>query len=211
MIPVIILSDGYLANGAEPWRIPDPRPLIRSKLSTPLIRIRTKCMAETNIWPVRGWFRVRLGMEHRIGGLEKQHLTGNVSYDPDNHQMMTDLRHQKIEKVALAIPPIEPHGSASGDLLVLGWGGTYGSIVTAVDNVRKAGHQVSAAHLRHLNPMPSNFGDCIESDLRRCWCQSLIPGNCDYWFGRSTLWMPRVSIKSKVSRFLSRKLSRPFI
>lgn len=162
MIPVIILSDGYLANGAEPWRIPD---------STTFDPIEVEHAADPDTYEVYGrdehlarpWVVPgTAGMEHRIGGLEKQHLTGNVSYDPDNHQMMTDLRHQKIEKVALAIPPIEPHGSASGDLLVLGWGGTYGSIVTAVENVRKAGHQVSAAHLRHLNPMPTNLGDVLK-------------------------------------------------
>ena len=122
-------------------------------------------MTRTTPWP---WaIPGTPGMEHRIGGLEKQDITGNVSYDAANHQRMTDLRRLKVEKVADYIPPIEPHGPGSGDLLVLGWGGTYGSIVTAVENVRKRGGSVSAAHLRYLNPMPKNHRARCSSGSRR--------------------------------------------
>ncbi len=161
MIPVLVLSDGYLANGAEPWRIPDHRsfdPIVVRHPSDPesfQAYGRDENLARP--WAVPG----TAGLAHRIGGLEKQHLSGNVNYDAENHQIMTDLRHQKIDKIGEYIPPIEPHGSASGDLLVLGWGGTYGSIVTAVDNARQAGQKVSAAHLRYLNPMPNNLGDVL--------------------------------------------------
>jgi 2-oxoglutarate ferredoxin oxidoreductase subunit alpha len=161
MIPVIILSDGYLANGAEPWRIPDHTsfdPIIVKHATDPegfQAYARDDNLARP--WAIPG----TPGLEHRIGGLEKQDVTGNVNYEPENHQIMTDLRHQKIEKVGEYIPPLEPYGHASGDLLVLGWGGTYGSILTAVDNARKAGHSVAAANLRYLNPMPSNLGEVL--------------------------------------------------
>jgi len=162
MVPVLILSDGYLANGAEPWQIPDAASFdsieVKQAVDPDSYQVYGRDENLARPWVAPG----TPGMEHRIGGLEKQHLTGNVSYDPDNHQKMTDLRRQKIEKVGEWIPPIEPYGSATGDLLVLGWGGTYGSILTAVDNVRKAGHDVSAAHLRYLNPMPSNLGEVLK-------------------------------------------------
>jgi len=161
MIPVIIMSDGYLANGAEPWRIPDHRSFDKIQVNHPTdpetyeVYGRDENLARP--WAVPG----TPGLEHRIGGLEKQNITGNVSYDPDNHQEMTDLRRQKIDKVCEFLPPLEPHGSSGGDLLVLGWGGTYGSIVTAVENARQAGHSVSAAHLRYLNPLPKNLGEVL--------------------------------------------------
>ncbi|MEE9212950.1 MAG: 2-oxoacid:acceptor oxidoreductase subunit alpha [Phycisphaeraceae bacterium] len=161
MVPVIILSDGYLANGAEPWRIPDANNFDKIKVTHATdpdgfeVYARDEKLARP--WAIPG----TPGLEHRIGGLEKEHITGNVCYDPDNHQLMTELRHKKVEKVADDIPPIEPYGDRSGQLLVLGWGGTYGSIVTAVDNARDAGKSVSAVHLRHLNPMPRNLGDVL--------------------------------------------------
>ncbi len=161
MVPVIILSDGYLANGAEPWRIPDPDSFDRIEVKHPSdpsqFEVYSRDERYVRPWAIPG----TPGLEHRIGGLEKQHITGNVSYDPENHQKMTDLRRLKVEKIADEIPALEPHGDASGDLLVLGWGGTFGSIYTAVDRARRKGYKVSAAHLRHLNPMPRNLGDVL--------------------------------------------------
>ena len=162
MTPVVILTDGYLANGAEPWRIPNASDLdpIEVNHATDPEGFETYGRDENLVrpWAIPG----TPGMEHRVGGLEKEHRTGDVSYDPENHQLMTELRKQKVEKVAERIPPIEPHGDASGELLVLGWGGTYGSIISAVDQARGEGKSVSAAHLRHLNPMPSNLGELLK-------------------------------------------------
>src|SRR5262249_6561315 len=101
------------------------------------------------------------GLEHRIGGLEKEDITGNVNYEPENHEHMVHTRAQKIANIAKEIPPLEVSGPAEGDLLVIGWGGTYGSIRTAVQNARSRGLQVAQAHLRYLNPMPGNTGDVI--------------------------------------------------
>jgi 2-oxoglutarate ferredoxin oxidoreductase subunit alpha len=164
MVPVVILSDGYIANGAEPWRVPKAADLepITVKHAHEYVSpgkfegyLRDENLSRP--WAVPG----TAGFEHRIGGLEKADITGNVSYDPQNHQRMTDLRRMKIEKIADFIPPVEPHGDASGELLVLGWGGTYGSILTAVNRARKAGKSVSAVHLRNLSPMPKNLGEVI--------------------------------------------------
>lgn len=161
MIPVIILSDGYLANGAEPWRIPDHTAFEPFPVEHPTNPDKFEVYGR-NEDLARPWAMPGLeGFEHRIGGLEKENISGNVSYDPENHQDMTDLRHKKIERVAEHIAPLEPHGDPSGDLLLLGWGGTYGSIVTAVDRARAAGKSVSAVHLRHLNPMPKNLGELL--------------------------------------------------
>ena len=161
MVPVMLLSDGYIANGAEPWRIPDPKSLEKIEVkhatdkATYSVYGRNSSLARP--WAVPG----TPGLEHRIGGLEKEHISGNVNYEPENHQIMTDLRRLKVAKVADDVPPIEPLGAPSGELLVLGWGGTYGSIITAVDEARKKGKSVSAAHLRYLNPMPKNLGEVL--------------------------------------------------
>ncbi|MEX0776148.1 MAG: 2-oxoacid:acceptor oxidoreductase subunit alpha [Phycisphaeraceae bacterium] len=161
MVPVIILTDGYLANGSEPWQIPSADHFEKITVQHPTDPAKYKVYdRDHNLarpWAIPG----TPGLEHRLGGLEKAHLSGNVSYDSDNHQLMTDLRRLKVEKVADAIPALEAHGQASGELLVLGWGGTYGTILTAVDRARKAGKSVSAAHLRYLNPFPRNLGDVL--------------------------------------------------
>lgn len=162
MIPVIILSDGYLANGAEPWRVPDPDSFDRIEVNQQIdpdsyeVYGRDEHLARP--WAVPGM----AGLEHRIGGLEKQDITGNVSYDPDNHQRMTELRHEKISKVGEFLAPVEPQGDAAGELLLVGWGGTYGAIYTAVEQAREAGRSVSAVHLRHLNPLPRNLGEVLK-------------------------------------------------
>ena len=159
MTPVVVLSDGYLANSAEPWRIPDvatlPRPAVTYR-TDPAGFAPYQRDADTlaRPWAIPG----TPGLEHRIGGLEKQDGSGNVSYLPDNHQRMTDLRHQKVEGMAREIPPLEPRGASSGRLLVVGWGGTHGAIATAVDEARAAGAAVAHLHLRFLNPLPSDLG-----------------------------------------------------
>ena len=162
MTPVLFLSDGYLANGSEPWPIPSSveLPDIPVKFWTekegffPYLRDE-KTLARP--WAPPG----TAGLEHRIGGLEKQNITGNVNYEPANHDLMVHLRAEKIEHVVEDIPPLQVEGDESGDLLVLGWGSTYGAIKTAVTTKRVEGKSVSQAHLRYLNPFPKNLGEVL--------------------------------------------------
>jgi len=161
--PVLLLTDGYLANGSEPWRIPKPDDL-------PSFSPEFLQEAE-NLQPysrdpetlARPWIIPGTpGLEHRIGGLEKADLSGNVSYDPANHHRMCTLRADKVERVIQEIPPTTVLGDAEGgDLLLVGWGSTYGSITTAVLKAREAGKSVSSVHLRHLNPLPPDLGDVL--------------------------------------------------
>jgi 2-oxoglutarate ferredoxin oxidoreductase subunit alpha len=164
MTPVLVLSDGYIANGAEPWLIPDvnqlpkipvehPGPVENGDAFKPYVRDSQLARP----WALPG----TPGLTHRIGGLEKEDGTGNVSYDPNNHQRMTNIRAQKVENVASVIPPQEVLGDESGELLVLSWGGTYGACTTAVLRCQEQGLSVSHAHLRYLNPFPSNLGDIL--------------------------------------------------
>ncbi|HEY7784186.1 MAG TPA: 2-oxoacid:acceptor oxidoreductase subunit alpha [Pyrinomonadaceae bacterium] len=162
MSPVFYLSDGYLANGAEPWAIPQVAdlPTISVKFANdPATFMPYARDPETLARPyaVPG----TPGLEHRIGGIEKQHITGNVNYDPENHQLMVKLRQEKIDRVANDIPLVETFGPATGKVLVLGWGSTYGSIASAVERLQAEGKSVSAAHLRHLNPFPKNLGEIL--------------------------------------------------
>lgn len=169
MTPVILLSDGYLANGAEPWLIPDVAtlpPLVVKHPTGPnsggngdahfLAYKRDERLVRP--WALPG----TPGLEHRIGGLEKEDVTGNINYEPENHEHMVHTRAQKIANIANEIPPLEVSGPAEGDLLVIGWGGTYGSIRTAVQRAQGRGLRVAQAHLRYLNPMPSNTGDVLK-------------------------------------------------
>jgi 2-oxoglutarate ferredoxin oxidoreductase subunit alpha len=164
MAPVVLLSDGYLANGAEPWMIPEV-----DKLSPIEIHHPTRANSEHGFlpyerdeWLSRPWaIPGTPGLEHRLGGIEKQQTTGNISYDPANHEAMVRCRAQKIANIANDIPALEPSGPANGDLLVLGWGSTYGSIVTAVQRSQRKGLKVAHAHLRYLNPMPRNTADVL--------------------------------------------------
>ncbi|MBI1337944.1 MAG: 2-oxoacid:acceptor oxidoreductase subunit alpha [Phycisphaera sp.] len=162
MLPVLILSDGYLANGSEPWRVPSADSLDKFEVKHPTksegFHTYTRDDKLARPWAIPGTPE----LQHRIGGLEKAHITGNVSYDDENHQLMTELRAAKVARVADDVPALEPHGDRSGDLLVLGWGGTYGTITTAVDRARAEGKKVSAAHLRYLNPLPKNLGEVIK-------------------------------------------------
>jgi len=167
MTPVVYLSDAFLANGAEPWRIPalDGLPDLTVPNRTepdgffPYAR-DPKTLARP--WAVPG----TPGLEHRVGGLEKADIGGNVSYDPENHHRMTELRQAKVDRVADGIPPLEVHGPAKGDLLVLGWGSTYGAIRSAVERLQADGESVAHAHLRYLNPLPANTGDVLRSFRR---------------------------------------------
>jgi 2-oxoglutarate/2-oxoacid ferredoxin oxidoreductase subunit alpha len=167
MVPVIVLSDGYLANGAEPWLIPDPRTLpdIAVRFRTEKEGFQPYLREEATL--ARPWVRPGTpGLEHRIGGLEKQDVTGNVSYDPDNHELMVKLRAEKVRRVAQEIPPTTINGPVTGDLLVVGWGGTYGTITAAVDDAQAAGHAVASVHLRHLNPLPPDLGQILRQYRR---------------------------------------------
>jgi 2-oxoglutarate ferredoxin oxidoreductase subunit alpha len=162
MSPVFYLSDGYLANGAEPWALPeiDQLPRIEVSFATdPAGFMPYARDPETLARPYA--IPGTPGLEHRIGGIEKQHITGNVNYDPENHHLMVKLRQEKIDRVANDIPAVEVVGQSSGKVLVLGWGSTYGSITTAVEKLQAEGKSVSAAHLRHLNPFPKNLGDVL--------------------------------------------------
>jgi 2-oxoglutarate ferredoxin oxidoreductase subunit alpha len=159
MVPVIVLSDGYLANGAEPWRIPEIDDLPRFEVS---LRTDPEGFAPYSRDPqtlARPWAVPGTpGLEHRIGGLEKQDGSGNVSYDPLNHEHMVELRAAKVEAVAQDVPDLVPAGEPEGDLLLVGWGSTYGAITAALDAQREAGRRIGHVHLRHLNPLPKNLG-----------------------------------------------------
>jgi 2-oxoglutarate ferredoxin oxidoreductase subunit alpha len=187
-VPVILLSDGYLANGSEPWRVPtaedlpdltvefaaepnaevDGRPTFHPYVRDPRTLARP--------WAVPG----TAGLEHRIGGIEKADITGNISYDPANHDFMVRTRQAKVDAVAATLPPTEvddPSGRAR--VLVLGWGSTYGPVGAACRRVRRDGIDVAQAHLRHLNPFPADLGDVL-----RRYDKVLVPEmNLGYGFG----------------------------
>jgi 2-oxoglutarate ferredoxin oxidoreductase subunit alpha len=170
MTPVILLSDGYLANGAEPWRIPEAGALPAIEIVHPTTTPNDSGTGEARFLPykrnerlIRQWAVPGTpGLEHRIGGLEKQDVTGNVSYDPLNHEHMVRTRAQKIANIADEIPLLQVKGPVEGDLLVVGWGGTYGPITTAVERAQRKGYRVAQAHLRHLHPLPKNTGDILK-------------------------------------------------
>jgi 2-oxoglutarate ferredoxin oxidoreductase subunit alpha len=162
MVPVIYLSDGYLGNGSEPWLLPkmEELPRFQVNLHTEASGFQPYARdAETlaRPWAVPG----TPGLEHRIGGIEKQDITGNVSYEPENHMHMVMLRAEKVARIENDIPELEIYGEKQGRLLVLGWGSTYGSITSAVEEMQHRGFAVSSAHLRHLNPFPKNLGDVL--------------------------------------------------
>ena len=164
MAPVIFLSDGYLGSGAEPFSIPNIKDLPKMKIKyhtdgktfEPYKRDK-KIFSRP--WATPGTF----GLEHRLGGLEKSDGSGDVSYDPANHQLMTDYRRKKVESLANSIPELDVFGAKSGKLLVLGWGSTFGAISSAVEKEQKNGSDVSSAHLRYLNPFPKNLGNVLSS------------------------------------------------
>ncbi|MFO0896213.1 MAG: 2-oxoacid:acceptor oxidoreductase subunit alpha [Pirellulales bacterium] len=166
MTPVLLLTDGYIANGSEPWRIPDVASLERFPVEHPGPRVNgQKFMPyERNERLARPWaIPGTPGLMHRIGGLEKQDITGNVNYEPENHQRMVHLRARKVAGIAQDIPEQEVNGPATGDLLVLSWGGTYGACATAVKSAQERGRTVAHAHLRYLNPFPRNLEAVLRS------------------------------------------------
>ena len=162
MIPVILLSDGYIANGSEPWKIPDidSLPEIETRLTQKKEGFAPFLHDNPNLsrpWALPG----TPGMEHRVGGLEKWEETGHVSYDPENHQKMVELRQQKVDVIANDIALAKAFGKGNGDLLVIGWGGTHGALRSAVETAQEKGMSVSHLHLRHLNPLPRNLGEIL--------------------------------------------------
>jgi 2-oxoglutarate ferredoxin oxidoreductase subunit alpha len=168
MTPVIFLSDGYIANGAEPWKYP-----VSANLPSITVNFKKGLdEGEETLQPykrdeklARPWaIPGTPGLEHRIGGLEKQDVTGNISYDPDNHQHMVNTRQAKVDKIADYIPEQKlDSGPVKGKVLVLGWGSTYGAIKSACSEMQAAGHAVSHAHLRYVRPFPKNLGDIIKN------------------------------------------------
>ncbi len=169
MTPVLLLSDGYLANGAEPWQIPNVADLPKFEVKHPA-HANSNGNGDAKFLPykrdarlVREWaIPGTPGLEHRIGGIEKEDVTGNVNYDPANHEHMVKTRAKKIANIAEEIPPLAVTGPDDAELLVIGWGGTYGSITTAVERCRHRGLKVAQAHLRYLNPMPKNTPDVLK-------------------------------------------------
>jgi 2-oxoglutarate ferredoxin oxidoreductase subunit alpha len=168
MTPVILLSDNQIANGSEPWLLPDldAIPEIEIQFATKangpdgsFLPYMRNVDTFARPWAVPG----TPGLEHRVGGLEKESVSGNVSYDPANHQLMTDTRAWKVANIANDIPPVEVDGEEGAKVLVLGWGSTYGSIRAAARRVRLEGHEVATAHLRYLNPLPNNLGEVLLS------------------------------------------------
>ncbi|MCF8428935.1 MAG: 2-oxoacid:acceptor oxidoreductase subunit alpha, partial [Bacteroidia bacterium] len=167
MIPVFLLTDGYIANGSEPWMFPQTKDLqdINVEFAPEKTNTDDKFMPYmrdeklSRPWALPG----TKGLEHRIGGLEKQNITGNISYDPNNHEQMIHLRQEKVDKVANYIPlQTMDNGPETGDLLILGWGGTYGALKTATTILRGEGLNVSHAHLRYISPFPSNLGEILK-------------------------------------------------
>jgi 2-oxoglutarate ferredoxin oxidoreductase subunit alpha len=162
MVPVIVLSDGYLANGAEPWKVPtvDELPEIPVHFETNpegFLPYRRDPVTLSRPWAVPG----TPGLEHRIGGIEKQDVTGNINYEPLNHEHMVRLRAAKVESVAIDIPPVIPEGDESGDLLIIAWGSTHGPITAALNAQREKGRKIGHVHLRYLNPLPRDLGEVI--------------------------------------------------
>ena len=166
MTPVILLSDGYIANGAEPWKFPAAAdlPSIEVKFKTSLAEGEEKFLPYkrdeklARPWAIPG----TAGLEHRIGGIEKQHETGNVSYDPENHEFMVKMRQAKVDKIADYIPlQTIDSGAANGKVLVLGWGSTYGTIKSAVLQLQSQGKSVSHAHIKYMRPFPKNLGEIL--------------------------------------------------
>jgi 2-oxoglutarate ferredoxin oxidoreductase subunit alpha len=163
MVPVIILSDGYLANGAEPWKVPTvaelPQIPVRFETNPEgFLPYRRNPSTLARPWAIPG----TPGLEHRVGGIEKQDVTGNINYEPLNHEHMVRTRAEKVEGIAQDIPEIVPEGDQSGDLLIVAWGSTAGPITAAMKPMREKGHRIGHVHLRYLNPLPRNLGDILK-------------------------------------------------
>lgn len=171
MTPVFVLSDGFTANSAEPWRIPSasdfaPFPVVHAT-DPSVFQPYARDERGVRPWAIPG----TPGLEHRIGGIEKADITGNISYDPENHQHMVNQRAAKIANIARELPPQEVYGGADGDVLLVSWGGTFGAVRTACDMARKRGQRVSHMHMRWLSPFPANVGDVLKRFRRVLVCE----------------------------------------
>jgi len=187
MTPVLLMSDGYIANSSEPWNLPsvDSLPDLSVSFASPtdadgFLPYSRNLETLARPWAIPG----TPGLEHRVGGLEHADGTGNVSYDPKNHEHMTILREKKIADIAKDIDPVTVHGPTDADLLVVGWGSTFGAIRAGVNNSNIAGYSVAHAHLRHLNPFPANLGEVLRQypkvlvpELNRGQLAFLLRGN----------------------------------
>ena len=180
MVPVMYLSDGYIANGSEPWKIPEPDniPEFKPEFATEKNKNGngefdpyTRDENLSRPWALPG----TPGLEHRLGGLEKANITGNVSYDPQNHEFMVRLRAQKVKNIEHDIPDLKVEGDEDADLLVIGWGGTYGAITEAVNKVRKNGKKAAQVHFRYLNPLPKNTVEVLKK-YKKILCPELNLG-----------------------------------
>ena len=179
MVPVMYLSDGYIANGSEPWKIPEPDNIPEFKPKF----VKADKNGENEFDPYtrdenlsRPWALPGTpGLEHRLGGLEKSNVTGNVSYDPQNHEFMVRLRAQKVKNIENDIPDLKIDGDGDADLLVIGWGGTYGAITEAVNKARKSGKKVAQVHFRYLYPLPKNTGEILKK-YKKILCPELNLG-----------------------------------
>jgi 2-oxoglutarate ferredoxin oxidoreductase subunit alpha len=171
MTPVICLTDGYLANGSEPWKIPHANelPEINVKFVTDPEGFQPYARDEnlSRPWAIPG----TPGLEHRIGGLEKENITGNVCYVPENHELMCKIRAQKVKNIENDIPLLEVEGPQEGELLVIGWGSTYGAITSARENLMAKGTDVSRIHIKYLNPFPKNLGDILKRFKKVLVCE----------------------------------------
>jgi len=173
MTPVILLTDGYIANGSSPWKIkkvedmPEIKPRTNSSHEGKYEPYKRDKVTLARNWVVPG----QPGLEHRIGGLEKKDVVGSVSTNPKNHQVMTNIRQEKINKVADFIPDIKVDCAQSGDLLVVGWGGTYGSLYTAVNSLFENGHEIGLAHFNYINPLPKNTAEVFSRYKKIVVCE----------------------------------------
>lgn len=164
MTPVLYMSDGYLANGAEPWMIPDVEQMAKIAVVHPTdsatyLPYKRDPATLGRPWALPG----TPGLEHRIGGLEKADGTGNVNYDPVNHEKMVRIREEKIAKIEQEVPPLKVFGDSAGEILLVGWGSTFGAITSAVEQLRKTGLSISSIHLKYLNPFPGNLGAILKN------------------------------------------------
>jgi len=173
MTPVILLTDGYLANGSELWKIPSMKDM--QVINPPKVKDNTEGYQPykrdpeklNRYWAVPG----QPGLRHRVGGLEKADVTGEVSHDPMNHQVMVELREKKVQKAVEFIPDQEVVGPAEADLLVVGWGGTYGALVSAVSDLLEEGRSVALAQFNYLNPLPANTAEVLSGYKKILVCE----------------------------------------
>jgi 2-oxoglutarate ferredoxin oxidoreductase subunit alpha len=172
MTPVILLSDSYLANGTEPWKIPKMKdlkeinPPFADRNEIPFLPYKRDIEKLARSWAIPG----TPGLEHRIGGLEKT-IKGTVSYVPENHELMVGLREEKVERVANEIPDLVVYGDDYGDILVVGWGGSYGYLITAVRELQAEGHKVSLVNFNYINPLPKNVKKVFSSFKQIVVCE----------------------------------------